>query len=74
VVESPFAAAGLRTSAAKRLKKVDSATALIWKLLQVAEQTFRRLNALELLPAVYTCAKYVDGIKQIAVNHQEEAA
>jgi hypothetical protein len=64
----------LRTSAAKRFKKVDSATALIWKLLQVAEQTFRRLNAPELLPAVYACAKYVDGIKQIAVNHQEEAA
>ncbi len=74
VVESPFAAARLRTSAAKRFKKVESATALIWKVLQVAEQTFRRLNAPELLPAVYAGAKYVDGIKQIAVNRQEVAA
>jgi putative transposase len=74
IVESPFAAVRLRTTAAKRFKKVDSATALIWKLLQVAEQTFRRLNAPELLPAVYAGAKYVDGIKQFAVNHQEVAA
>ncbi len=74
VVESPFATARLRTSAAKRFKKVESATAIIWKMLQVAERTFRRLNAPELLPAVYAGAKYVDGIKQIVVNHQEVAA
>jgi hypothetical protein len=47
---------------------------MIWKLLQVAERTFRRLNAPELLPAGYAGVKYVDGIKQIAVNHQEVAA
>jgi putative transposase len=74
VVESPFAAARWRTSAAKRLKKVESATALIWKRLQVAEPTFRRLSAQELLPAVYAGAKYVDDIKPIAVNRQEVAA
>jgi putative transposase len=67
VVESPFAAARLRTGAVKRFKKVDSATAIIWKLLQVAERTFRRLNAPKLLPAVYAGAKDVDGIKQ---SHQ----
>src|SRR5918996_1229775 len=69
VVESPFAAVRLGTTAAKRFKKVDTATAMIWKVLQVAEQTFRRLNASELLPAVYTGAQYVDGIKQSPVNH-----
>lgn len=74
IVESPFAAARLRTSAAKRFKKVDSATAMIWKLLQVAEQTFRRLNAPELLPAVYAGAKYVDGIKPVVSQNQEVAA
>ena len=36
VVESPFAAVRLRTTAAKRFKRVESATALIWKLLLVA--------------------------------------
>jgi putative transposase len=51
VVESTFAALRLRTTAAKRFKKIDSATAMLWKVLQVAETTLRRLNMLELLPA-----------------------
>jgi hypothetical protein len=51
----------LRTTAAKRFKKVENATALIWKLLQVAESTFRRLKGAELLPAVYAGAQYVNG-------------
>jgi putative transposase len=73
VVESPVAAVRLRTTAAKRLKKVDTATAMIWKVLQVAEQTFRRLNAPELLPPVYAGAPYGEGLKQTAVNHEEVA-
>lgn len=74
VVESPFAAVRLRTSAAKRFKKVDSATVIIWKLLQVAERTFRRLNAPELLPAVYAGATYVDGMKRHVSQDREVAA
>jgi transposase-like protein len=74
VVESPFAAVRLRTTAAQRFKKVDAATAMIWKVLQVAETTFRRLNAPELLPGVYAGAKYVDGLKQNVSHHQEVAA
>src|SRR6185437_966224 len=35
VVESPFAAVRLRTGAAKRFKRVENATALIWKMLLV---------------------------------------
>jgi putative transposase len=61
VVESPFATVRLRTIAAKRFKKVENATALIWKLLQVAESTFRKLKGAELLPAVYAGTWYVDG-------------
>jgi len=74
VVESPFAAVRLRTTAGKRYKRVESATALIWKLLQVAEQTFRRLNAPELLPAVYAGAQYIDGVQKNRVAQQEVAA
>jgi transposase-like protein len=74
VVESPFAAVRLRTTAAKRFKKVDSATVMIWKVLQVAESTFRRLNAPELLPAVYAGTRYVDGIKHTVVSQPEVAA
>src|SRR4029450_3194988 len=51
-VESPFAAVRLRTAAAKRFKKVENATAVIWKTLLVAEQSLRRLDAPELLPQV----------------------
>jgi transposase-like protein len=53
VVESPFAALRLRTDAAKRYKKVENATVVIWKMLMLAEQRFRRLNAPEKLMQVY---------------------
>lgn len=74
VVESPFAAVRLRTTAGKRYKRVESATALIWKVLQVAEQTFRRLNAPELLPAVYAGVQFVNGVKQSTMVTQQEVA
>jgi putative transposase len=74
IVESPFATVRLRTTAAKRFKKVENATALIWKLLQVAESTFRRLKGAELLPAVYAGAQYVDGRQQTTSTQQRVAA
>lgn len=61
VVESPFAAVRLRTTAAKRFKKVPNATALIWRVLMVAENRFRRLDAPELLAVVAAGEKFVDG-------------
>lgn len=61
VVESPFAALRLRTDAAKRFKKVESATAAIFKLLLVAEKHFRRLNAPELMREVYLGVPFEDG-------------
>src|SRR5262249_42918471 len=64
VVVSPFATVRLRPPAAKRFKKVENATAVIWKLLQVAESTFRRLRGAELLPAVYAGVQYVDGVQR----------
>jgi putative transposase len=61
VVESPFAALRLRTDAAKRFKKVETATAAIFKLLLVAEKNFRRLNAPELVREVYLGVQFEDG-------------
>ena len=72
VVESPFAAVRLRTSAAKRFKKVDGATALIWKLLMVAEKRFRKLNAPHLLPAVLRGDRYKDG-QRVPAGRQRAA-
>jgi putative transposase len=53
VVESPFAALRLRTDAAKRYKKVENATVVIWKMLMLAERRFRRLDAPAKLMQVY---------------------
>ncbi|MDP7226463.1 MAG: IS256 family transposase, partial [SAR202 cluster bacterium] len=62
-VESPFAALRLRTDAAKRYKRVDRATAVIWKMLMIAEKRFRRLKAPEMMREVYNGAQYVDGLR-----------
>jgi len=62
-VESPFAAVRLRTSAAKRYKKVENATAVLWKTLLLVEGHFRKLNAPELLTDVAAGAVYQDGAR-----------
>ena len=62
VVESPFSAVRLRTDAAKRYKKVQNATAMIWKLLGGAEKRFRRLKGYWLLRDVYEGKHFTDGI------------
>ena len=73
VVESPFASVRLRTSAAKRFKRVDSATALIWKLLTVAEKRFRRLDAPHLLKDVFEERKFRDA-KPVSAHQRKAAA
>lgn len=73
VIESPFAALRLRTDAAKRYRKVENASAMIFKLLMVAEQKFRRLNAPELLKDVFSGVKFVNGVKTKG-KHREAAA
>jgi len=62
IVESPFAALRLRTGAAKRYKKVENATAVIWKMM-VAEKRFRKLNAPDKLYQVFLEVNYRDGIE-----------
>ena len=73
VVESPFAAVRLRTGAAKRFKKVENATAVIWKTLGVAEQRFRRLDAPELLSDVAEGVVYVNGERMKRGNEKAAA-
>jgi len=73
VVESPFASVRLRTTAAKRYKRVDSATAMIWKLLLVAESKFRKLNAPELVADVYEGVTFADG-KRVGTSEERIAA
>ncbi len=73
VVESPFASVRLRTTAAKRFKRVERATALIWKLLMVAERRFRKLDAPHLLRDVFDGRRFEDG-KPILAQQRKAAA
>lgn len=68
VVESPFDAVRLRTSAAKRFKKVESATALIWRIRLVVEQHFRKLNAPHLCAEIYAGVTYRDGVRVVTAK------
>jgi transposase-like protein len=62
IVESPFNAVRLRTDASRRFKKVENAEAMIWKLLLVAEKSWRALNAPRLMRDVYEGKLFTDGI------------
>jgi transposase-like protein len=73
VVESPFAAVRLRTDAAKRFKKAANATAMIWRLLLVAEKRFRKIDAPHLAAAVYRGEKFADGVKLMRSNQRVAA-
>ena len=72
MIESPFSSVRLRTDASRRYKKVENATALIWKIMMVAGKKFRRLDAPEMLKEVYEGAIYTDGIRVMEV--EKEAA
>jgi transposase-like protein len=62
IVESPFNSVRLRTEASRRFKKVENAEAMVWKLLTVAEKSWRKLNAPNLLKAVYEGHRFKDGV------------
>ena len=66
VVESPFSRVRLRTTASRRFKSQVNATCLIWKTLMVAEMSFRKLDAPQLVEKVAEGAKYDNG-KEIRV-------
>ena len=55
------------------IKRVESATALIWKLLLVAEKRFRRLDAPHLLKDVFEGRKFEDG-KPVSTQQRKNAA
>jgi transposase-like protein len=61
VVESPFQVVRLRTGAARRYKKVENATAVIWKLLLIAESNFKPFDAAQLLRDVANGHQFANG-------------
>lgn len=64
--------------ASRRYKRVEGAKAIIWKMLQVAEKSWRKLNAPQLLPLVASGMKFKDGVLlksgnvKSVVSHQPE--
>jgi hypothetical protein len=62
-----------RTAAAKRFKKVENATAVIWKTLLVAERSLRGLDATECLAEVAEGVLYVNGERIKRVNEKAAA-
>jgi transposase-like protein len=61
VVESPFSRVRLRTTASRRFKSQVNATCLIWKTLMIAELSFRKLDAPNLVDKVARGQKYSNG-------------
>jgi putative transposase len=61
VVESPFSRVRLRTAASRRFKSQVNATCLIWKTLIIAEMSFRKLDAPQLVDKVARGHKYANG-------------
>ncbi len=74
IVESPFNPVRLRTDAARRFKRVDNAEAMVWKLLTVAERSWRKLNAPGLLKAVYEGQRFKDGVAVRMKSEERKAA
>jgi hypothetical protein len=62
----------LRTDASRRYKRVEGAQAIIWKVLRVAELTWRKLNAPHLLPLVASGVRFRDGVRYEATLDRSE--
>jgi transposase-like protein len=73
IVESPFSSVRLRTDASRRYKRVEGARAMIWKLMGVAEKSWRKLNAPELLKDVHAGKRFEDGLAVIGVRSEQTA-
>lgn len=71
-IESTFATVRHRTARSKGCLSNKTALAMIFKLAQVAEKSWRRLNGHNQLPKLIQGVKFVDGIE--AVRPQPQAA
>jgi len=74
VVESPFATVRLRQRVTKGPGSRTKGLTVAFKLLEMAQKRWRRLNGAELLPLVREGAKFVNGarIERESSNQEEE--
>src|SRR5437762_10014587 len=64
VIESPFATVRLRQRVTKGAGSRTKALLMAFKLLDMAQLRWRKLNGAELLPLVRAAVKFVDGVRQ----------
>lgn len=72
VVESPFATVRLRQRVTKGPGSRSKGVTMAFKLLEMAQQRWRRLNGADLLPLVREGATFVNGIRVERDIHQPE--
>lgn len=76
VIESPFATVRLRQRVTKGAGSRTKGLLMAYKLLEMAQQRWRRLNGAHLLPLVRAGVTFIDGVRQERRNEEdrEEAA
>ena len=73
VIESPFATVRLRQRVTKGPGSRSKGLAMAFKLLEMAQKRWRRLNGAALLPLVREGATFVDGVRvERETNPKEE--
>ncbi len=71
-IESAFATVKLRTRVTKGAGSKTAALAMAYKLLDAAQERWRRFNGHELVAEVLGGATFEDGLKVEKVNNEEE--
>ena len=71
-IESPFATVRLRQRVTKGAGSRTKALLMAYKLLDMAQQRWRRVNTPHLVPLVRAGVRFVDGVQQI--NQEKDAA
>ena len=74
VVESPFATVRLRQRVTKGAGSRMKGLTMAYKLLDMAEKRWRKLNSSELLPLVRACVRFTDGIMEAPFGMASRAA
>jgi len=72
VIESPFATVRLRQRVTKGAGSRTKALVMAYKLLDMAQRRWRRINGAQLLPLVRAGVKFVDGIQEERKDKNEE--
>ena len=72
VIESPFATVRLRQRVTKGAGSRNKALLMAFKLLDMAQLRWRKINGSELLPLVRAGARFVDGVRQERDNEATE--